>query len=537
MVFLVVLVSACGGGASDGVVESGDGRATLSLQPGSLPDGVSPDDVQLEVLVDETTEPGAPVVAVQLLPDGLVLTEPATLTVALPEALEGGFMAIHQSGDSIEFLNGDIIQQDDGAFSFQTPIGHFSVMYLSPGPFFEASLSLDPEQVSVGQTQDAAATIAAKTDPISMWFYFEESDPEDTFRLFRFAALQEPVSFGDAEIRWSRGIRFWNPKVRSAKIIETQFLEWETSPASSTCLGPNKTKPYFVSRSAFSLTLLSRGEPVPRGFVQFSRRLAGELTKPPPSVGAGGGGSVKLLDMSPGDTIDVVAFIFETEPSICTKAGASGSGTTTTSLSGITTTELDTATTGTGQDTSAALECEDLALTSDSLIFTSPDVGEEIPDRFTQRNAYDSGFVTPAFQWSGVPVDTTEIVIFVQVVDSDHNRDILASGNAWYGEVPIGFQRWLVTGIDPATSLLPGSSLDSPLPEGVIEQDGGAAVQINGEGFTSKFVGAGVGAETFLFTIFALCEAPSVGRDVFWSSWLRDHAIGIDWFVSSLEKG
>ena len=53
MVFLVVLVSACGGGASDGVVESGDGRATLSLQPGSLLDGVSPDDVQLEVLVEK----------------------------------------------------------------------------------------------------------------------------------------------------------------------------------------------------------------------------------------------------------------------------------------------------------------------------------------------------------------------------------------------------------------------------------------------------------------------------------------------------
>lgn len=56
MVVFVVLVSACG------EVESDDGRATLSLQPGSLPDGVSPDDVQLEVLVDEGAEPGAPVV-------------------------------------------------------------------------------------------------------------------------------------------------------------------------------------------------------------------------------------------------------------------------------------------------------------------------------------------------------------------------------------------------------------------------------------------------------------------------------------------
>ncbi|MCZ6662842.1 MAG: hypothetical protein O6951_07935 [Actinobacteria bacterium] len=531
MVFLVVLVSACGGGASDGVVESGDGRATLSLQPGSLPEGVSPDDVQLEVLVDEGAEPGAPVVAVQLLPDGLVLTAPATLTVVLPEALEGGFMAIHMSGDSIEFLNGDIIQQEDGAALFRTSVGHFSVVSIHAAGFFEVSLEVDPETVSVGQTQGAAATITAKTEPISLWLSFD-SEP-GTVRLFRFAAPRPPFSFQSGKIfRWRSSARYWDPTTHSVEITKAS-TGWETSSAPSKCLEENTIGPLFEAKVKLDVTLLSRGEPTSRDFEWFTRELVGEPAKPTPA----GSATIELLDMSPGDTIPAVVELWSSADSLCGEEAVSGSGTTTTTISGTATTELDTATTGTGQDTSAALECEDLALTSDSLIFTSPDVGEEIPDRFTQRNAYDSGFVTPAFQWSGVPVDTTEIAIFVQVVDSDHNRDILASGNAWYGEVPIGFQRWLVTGIDPATSSLPGSSLDFPLPEGVIEQDGGAAVQINGEGFTSKFVGAGTGAATFLFTIFALCEAPPVERDVFWPNWLRDHAIGIDWFVSSWEKG
>lgn len=201
MIALALVASACGGSDSGAVIGSEDGRATLSLQPGSLPEGFSPDDVQLEMIVDEAGEPAAPVVAVQLLPDGLVLAEPATLTVALPEALEVGFMAIHMSGDSIEFLEGDIQIDDDGVFTFQTSVEHFSVVSFYLSPFFETSASATEEQVSVGQIQRVDATITRRTDPISLWFSFI-SDPFETARLFRFSAPQVPFGFEDPEIVW-----------------------------------------------------------------------------------------------------------------------------------------------------------------------------------------------------------------------------------------------------------------------------------------------------------------------------------------------
>ena len=63
LIAVVLVGSACSGGGSGGtdaatevgdVVESGDGLASLALQPGSLPEGVSLDDVELAVLVNDT---------------------------------------------------------------------------------------------------------------------------------------------------------------------------------------------------------------------------------------------------------------------------------------------------------------------------------------------------------------------------------------------------------------------------------------------------------------------------------------------------
>ena len=88
---LVVVVSACGaddshgdtaGASVEGVVESADGSATLSLPEGSLPEGVSPGDIHIEARFSDSDDPAMPIVAVRLLPNGLVLGEPASLTVA-----------------------------------------------------------------------------------------------------------------------------------------------------------------------------------------------------------------------------------------------------------------------------------------------------------------------------------------------------------------------------------------------------------------------------------------------------------------------
>ena len=154
--------------SAERLVESADGRATLLLPAGSLPEGVSAGDVSLAVAVDETGEPGMPVIGVQLLPDGLFLTEPATLTVALPEALRGALMAIHVSGDSAEPLAGDILQ-DDGSLSFQTSVEHFSSVWFYRGrDIFGISIELAPERVSVGETQRASNTVVANGAPISV---------------------------------------------------------------------------------------------------------------------------------------------------------------------------------------------------------------------------------------------------------------------------------------------------------------------------------------------------------------------------------
>ena len=328
VVALVLLVSACGGGDSDdevsagGVVESADGRAALTLEPGSLPEGTSLEDVQLEVLIDETGEPGFPAMAVQLLPDGLVLTELATLTVDLPDALEGGFMAIHTSGDSIEFLDGDIQRDDDGMFTFSTPVGHFSVVSFYEASFFETSVSATPEQVSVGQTQRAVATIEAHTDPISLWLTFG-SDPDRTMRQFRFSTTQPPISFESAEINWGRKLPWWDPNVHRIEIAETE-PGWTTSSASSICLEDNYLGPMFTSKAKFRLTLLNRGEPVPSAFVGFAKALSKEAVE---RLSSSSSGSVQLLDMSPGDSFEAAAPLYGSAESACIEAADSATTT------------------------------------------------------------------------------------------------------------------------------------------------------------------------------------------------------------------
>ena len=78
---LVFIVAACGGGESGengsgaGIVSSPDGKAVLTVAAGSLPDGVTVDDLQIDWAEGLSDEPGAPGVGVRLSPDGLVLSE------------------------------------------------------------------------------------------------------------------------------------------------------------------------------------------------------------------------------------------------------------------------------------------------------------------------------------------------------------------------------------------------------------------------------------------------------------------------------
>jgi hypothetical protein len=255
------------------VVESVDGLATLSLPAGSLPEGVSPDDVQLSVLVDEAAEPGAPVLAVQLLPHGLVLEEPATLTAALPAALDGGFMVIHRSGDTIEFLDGQVELADDGPM-FVTSISHFSELYFSAfDKAFEISVSLTPTEVAEGQTQPAEITMAEKPEPIDARVDFF-TDPDRTSRRVRFSAPIPPFQFDRPTIRWGFS---WDP-IEVPVELSKAATGWEAQ-ASSKCEVPNETKVRFWSSVSFTVELLELGEPESEdlfGFSHFLTSAAGE---------------------------------------------------------------------------------------------------------------------------------------------------------------------------------------------------------------------------------------------------------------------
>ena len=89
------------------VIISLDGRATLLIPGGALPDGVAPRDLTLEVIADPALvfSPGrtAPLAAYRLLPAGIELREPVRLTLRVPfEQASEGLYAFHVSGDEIE---------------------------------------------------------------------------------------------------------------------------------------------------------------------------------------------------------------------------------------------------------------------------------------------------------------------------------------------------------------------------------------------------------------------------------------------------
>jgi hypothetical protein len=340
-----LLVSACGGDSAEPtsteIVASGDVSATLSLVPGSLPEGVSSDDVQVTVQVEESGEPGAPRLAVQLLPDGLVLAEPATLTIPLPEALQNGFMAIHTSGDSIEFLDGDIIPRDNGVVAFEASVGHFSVVSFYDDSFVDVSLSVWPLPVAVGQQQAADALITYESAPVSLWLRFG-SDPEGTVRLVEFSSPRSPSREEKIRFVWGlvSGRGFWDPTEKMDTFFverDQRQIDSETKQITGTlflgsgskCVKANSLPHYFSSKVSFELALLSLGDPVIKEFIEVARGVSGSAMVPLPSIVRDG--SVELLGISPGDTFEAVQFVSDIADSVCTESAVTTSTTSTTS--------------------------------------------------------------------------------------------------------------------------------------------------------------------------------------------------------------
>ena len=109
--------------------------------------------------------------------------------------------------------------------------------------------------------------------------------------------------------------------------------------------------------------------------------------------------------------------------------------------------------------------------------------GTEIPVRFTCRGDQ----LSPALEWSGVPLDTSSLALVV--------RDLNAGG----------FVHWVVTHIDPFVQ----SVGENGLPEDALEgrNSGGSS------GWTSPCPPAGSGVHTYEFSLLALVDPVTVPLD------------------------
>ncbi len=52
---------------------------------------------------------------------------------------------------------------------------------------------------------------------------------------------------------------------------------------------------------------------------------------------------------------------------------------------------------------------------------------------------------------------------------------------------------------------------------------------------SNKFIGPGVDRQTYLFTVFALCDPVEGDPDDYTAGWFKRHSIAIGWFFSEPE--
>jgi len=320
---LLLLASACGGGGSDGsdaasglVVASADGIATLAIEPGSLPEGVTPEDLTVEAAFIESDDPAMPVVVVQLLPDGLVLEQPAALAVALPDVSSGGLVAIHVSGSGLEFLAGEISLSGE-RLVFTTEVAHFSVLELLDfrEAGFDAWMSLRPKQVTQGESQAADAGVTFTPKPVGAWVPFP-SDPSGTVRLVRFSEATPSPQSVDGRVQWGE---LWDPPRHNLDRWDIGFREYllPEGGVASRCTWPNESLVSLrVSVSVF-IEVLSVGEPVATAMLDFAEVLSPESDPLATSEEIG-----PLLGVAPGNVVEMEVYISVDEPTSCVSEGS-----------------------------------------------------------------------------------------------------------------------------------------------------------------------------------------------------------------------
>jgi hypothetical protein len=356
---IVLVVAACGGDseeneASDAAtVSSSDGKAELTLAAGSLPEGISAEDLQIEWAVGSSTEPGAPAVGVRLEPDGLILNEPASLRLELPDTVGDQFAVVHVSGDGFEFTDGEVEVAESRSF-LVTSINHFSkiAVYNVEG-LTTTNTSADPSVVGVGQSQLLKWEVWL--EPISFGLWIPTDSDGDKSQLWTFDEGQlsdKPSQFtGRADWLVDGGVS-WDPLLAFPSPVLDDVLA--SFAASSTCTKVNSIDPWVETRITFSTTVKSKGEVVDTEFL----RLAESLGQPAPvgksaeyEAGEFEGGETIPFDAKIGQEVEAGLFVREIVESECV-ASAEDSTTSSTSSTTSSTSSTTSSTTTTAPPTS-----------------------------------------------------------------------------------------------------------------------------------------------------------------------------------------
>ena len=144
--------------------------ATLTIPPGALPEGVSADDVSASPIELLDPEPDTlPVLAAfELLPDGIELSEPATLEFTVPLGPDRALIAALLDGDRGLVPLG-ITDEGDGTFAFErldgisvrvtVTVPHFSTWW-----FYEGQRAICFDQEPLALTYQVGSSFSVSTE-------------------------------------------------------------------------------------------------------------------------------------------------------------------------------------------------------------------------------------------------------------------------------------------------------------------------------------------------------------------------------------
>lgn len=156
------------------------GDVSIAIPKDALPQGVSPSDVKIEDITQDelavTIEDADVISAYRLLPDGLVLSEPATVTLHVPaERLSGGLMLVHLTDEGLSPIDDLTVTIDDAGkiATIEATITHFSDLTALQTNFFDIGLLIFDNVYKVGESFEVTILVSSTKRG---WGYREDAE-------------------------------------------------------------------------------------------------------------------------------------------------------------------------------------------------------------------------------------------------------------------------------------------------------------------------------------------------------------------------